>query len=397
MEDLEPYFEAQDRFERLRSHTFRRFGAKVSDFSYANAYMGPDSTVLAALDQAIKDNRDLSFQYTPYGGRTITRRFIASKLIEEYGLSFNFRDIILTPGAMAALNTVFRALFGPDDEILLLSPCWLDYPLYLGNLGIRFRFVELGENKRLDLSRIAQAIGKQTRGILFSHPSCPTGVLYSKDEIEGLANVLAYAEKQFQAPIYWISDEVHRHIIWSRSEFHGPLHTYPRSLSVYSFGKALFLQGQRIGYIAVSPNMPEREQLRDKLVRCVQMMGFCTPTNLMQRAICDLLTYRPRLGLIADHQAMVRERLSIYGYEVCPADATFFVYVKSPLPDDFQFAQILADRGVLVLPSTLFHEKGFFRISVTARSDSIMAGLPVFESVLKRRKESQDARVPLDA
>jgi aspartate aminotransferase len=268
--------------------------------------------------------------------------------------------------------------------VVVLTPCWLDYPLYLNNLGISIRFVALSEDKHFDFTRIRQSLSEKTRGILFSHPCCPTGVLYPKEEIDRLSVLMGEAEKKFNTSIYLISDEVHRHIVWSGDPFYSPLLSYPRAISIYSFGKALFLQGQRIGYVAVSPQMPENRKIREQLERCVRMMGFCTPTNLMQRAICRLLDYQPRLDLIAKRQETIRTELEKYGYEVCRGEATFFVYVKSPIPDDFGFAESLASRGVLVTPSTLFHEQGYFRISATARPESIIRALPVFEKVLEK-------------
>lgn len=380
---LEPLLEPQERLDRLITATMRRFGRNVVDLSYANAYDGPDEEVLRALEVSVREDRALSFQYTPYGGRTITRRLVASHLGQEYGLPFMFRDIIMTPGAMAALNVVFRAVLRAHDEVMVLTPCWQDYPLYLRNLGIRTRHVSLGEDKHLDLAAIGRALRADTRAILFSQPCCPTGVLYSKDEIEELARLLREAEARFGTRIYLISDEVHRRLVWSGAAFHSPLLSYPRSLSIYSFGKALALQGQRIGYVAVSPQMPENNELRQALERCVRLMGFCTPTNLMQRAICRLLDYQPRLDVLAERQEEVRARLTGYGYEVCKAEATFFVYVRSPVPDDFTFAEALAGLGVLIAPSALFHERSYFRLSLTAPSASIAAGLPAFARVLQ--------------
>ena len=380
---LEAWFLPQERFARLTATAFRRFARRVIDLSYANPYDGPDEAVRQALQAALSEERELAFQYTPYGGKTVTRRLVASKLSEEYGLPFDYRDVIMTPGAMAALNITFRALFGSEDEVIVLTPCWLDYPLYLSNLGIPFRFVSLSEDKHFNLRALEDAINSKTRGVLFSHPCCPTGVMYEKEEIERLAALLTQAETHFGHPLYLISDEVHRHVIWTRNSFHSPLLSYPRSLSIYSFGKALFLQGQRIGYVAVSPHMPERMEMRRQLERCVQMMGFCAPTTLMQRAICRLLHYQPPLDVVATRQEMFRANLKSFGYEVCDAEATFFIYVKSPVPDDYAFAELMAGHGVLVLPSTLFHESGYFRVSVTARLESLEAGLGVFGQVLQ--------------
>lgn len=380
---LDTLLEPQEQFDDLCAVARSRFGRGVIDLSYPNFCDGPDDEVRRALRLAIEDEQELGFQYTPYGGRTVTRRLIASRLDREYGLPFTYGDVVLTPGATAALNVVFRTLFEPADEVLVLTPCWFDYPLYLQNLGIPIHFVKLREeDKHLDLSAISRALNSHTRGILLSHPCCPTGVVYSREEIQELGALLTHAEKSLNQPIYIISDEVHRQLVWSRKEFYSPLSSYDRSLLIYSFGKALLLPGQRIGYVAVSPRMPEREELRRQLERATRIMGFCTPTTLMQRAVCQLLDYRPPVGLIAARQKTARTSLKAFGYKVCDGDAAFFVYVKTPIADDFTFAELLAAQGVLVLPSTVFHERGYFQISVTLSSQPLQDGLPVFQRAL---------------
>jgi aspartate aminotransferase len=379
---LTPFLQPQERLDALRSDAFRRVGPKIVDLSYANPHDGPPADVINVLRRAAGECGGLSLQYTPYGGRTPTRCAVAAGLIREYGLPFHYRDVIMTTGAMSALNIVFRALFGGDDEAIVMAPAWQDYPLYLQNLEIPFRLVPLQADKHLDLDAIARAIGPRTRGVLLSQPCCPTGVLYSQDEVARLATVLSDAEARFGTAIYLISDEVHRHLVWSGHPFHSPLRSYPRSVSIYSFGKALALQGQRIGYVAVSPRMPEHEDVRAACEQCLRLMGFGNPTSLMQHMVCDLVDYRPSLEELADKQALVRETLSGFGYDVCAGQASFYVYVKSPLPDDFTFCELLAARGVLAVPSTLFHESGYFRLSLTARFKAIRAGLPVFDQVL---------------
>jgi len=380
---LESLLLPQERLDRLIAATFRRFGPRLVDLSYANPYEGPSPEVLAVLKRVAAESRGLSLQYTPCGGRTAIRCAVAGRLIREYSLPLHYRDVIMTTGAMSALNVAFRALFGARDQVIVLTPAWHDYPLYLRNLQIPVRFVPLADDKHLDLDAIANAIGPRTRGLLFSQPCCPTGVLYSQDEIAELSRILAGAERRFDTSIYLLSDEVHRHMIWSGRPFYSPLRSYPRSLSIYSFGKALALQGQRIGYVAVSPRMPDSEAVRERIERCVRLMGFGAPTSLMQQVIGDLLDYQPPLEPLAAIQVSVRQRLGQYGYDVCDGQAGFYVYVKSPIADDFELCERLAARGVLVAPSTLFHDPGYIRLSLTARHRSISAALPAFEQVLR--------------
>jgi aspartate aminotransferase len=381
--ELEPLLEPQERLDRLITTAFRRFGPKVVDLSHANAYGGPDRQVRHALEDAVWEEGRLAFQYSPYGGRTITRRLIAEQLSEEYGLPFDYRHIVMTAGAMAALNLVFRACFGPDDEIIVPVPCWHDYPLYLRNLNIPFRLVPLRADKHLDQEAIGAVLGERTRGVLLSQPCCPTGVSYSKAELDALGRQLADAERRFGTRINLVSDEVHRRVDWGGRPCHSPLLSYPRSFSIYSFGKRLLLQGQRIGYVAVSPRMPGDEAMAHALERWARVTGFCTPTDLMQRALCKLIDHHPCWDRLAESQHAVRSALTAYGYEICPADATFFVYARAPIAEDFRFAEMAASCGVLVVPSTLFHERGWFRLSLAGRPRPLGAALEVFSRLIE--------------
>jgi len=373
---LQSLLEPQERFDALIASTFKRLGPRTIDLSYANPADGPGDEVLAILARATAESKGLALQYTPIAGRTASRRAVAGHLARRWSMPFDYRDIVLTAGAMPAINIVSRALFAPGDEVIVLTPAWQDYPLYLRNLGVDARLVPLRGDKHLDLDAIAGAIGPATRGLLFSQPCCPTGVMYSREEIDALAAVLA------GTAIYVISDEVHRDVVWSGKAFHSPMQSHPRTVSIYSFGKAFAMQGQRIGYLALSPLMPAIDEIRSAIERCVRVLGFGHPVATMQRAVNDLVDCRPDVTTLALSQQMVRRALASYGYEVCEGDASFYVYVKSPVDDDFRFAEMLASRGVLVVPSSLFHDPGYVRVSLTARARAIAVALPVFESAL---------------
>jgi aspartate aminotransferase len=381
---LQPLLEPLERLDRLSAATFRQFGPRLVDLSYANPYDGPADEVRRVLARVAAERGGLSLQYTAAGGRAATRRAVADRLRQDYGLPFESRDIVMTAGATVALNVVFRALFGPGDEVVVLTPCWQDHPLYLRNLDIPIAFVPLGAGKHFDLDAIARAIGPATRGLLLSQPCCPTGVVYDEREIAELSALLGACEARYGTRIYVVSDEVHREMAWGTAAFRSPLLDYDRSVSIYSFGKALSLQGQRIGYAAVSPAMPERDEVRANLERGTRFMGFGNPTSLMQYAVCDLLDCKPNLEPLAERQALVRRELAGYGYEVCDGGATFYVYVKSPIADDFRFAEELAARGVLVMPGALFQDPGYIRLSLTARSQAIAASLTQFARVMEQ-------------
>jgi aspartate aminotransferase len=377
---IEHYLSGQERFDRLHRATRLRVGKRLCDLSYANSYDGPPTEVRRAIRECLDRDRTLDLQYTPYGGSTTTRRLIARQLSATHGRRFGWRDVVLTPGAMAALSVLFRLVRrdGERNEVIVLTPCWMDYPLYLSNLGMTPVMIPPAESLRdLNIEGIARALTPYTRAVVVTQPGNPIGTLHSRERLTELGALLAVSSSQ---PLL-ISDECHRDIIFAPSLYSSPSEYYDRTCIVYSFGKSLFMQGQRIGYAAVSPGMADHDAIAGQLERLCRAMGYCTPTSLMQVAIRALLTVRPDLEPIRRRLKRVLERLRSSGYEAVTSDGTFFLYVRSPYEDDFEFVERLADRSVLVLPSSIFHQRGYFRISLTASDEMVERALPIFSAL----------------
>jgi aspartate aminotransferase len=370
---------AQERVDALRTEALRRGGRDFADLAYANSYDGPAPEALAALRSAVDAAGSLALQYTPYGGTTVSRRLVAEGLRESHGAPFEFKDVILTPGAMAALNIAFRSVRHDDEasEVVVVTPCWLDYPLYLENLGLVPRLVPVDRRTlRLDLAAVEAALSPRTRALVLSQPANPTGLVYGADELHELGQLLARVPGR---PLL-ISDECHRDLVFAPHTFVSPAAHYDATCVIYSFGKRLFLQGQRLGYAAVSPRHPERRAFARKLGQLTRVMGFCTPTALMQLALGDLLRVPSGLGAIATRRERTLAGLADAGYDVVPSQATFFVYPRAPGGDDFAFADRLGREGVFVLPSAVFHDEGHFRISFTATDEMLERALGVLRA-----------------
>jgi aspartate aminotransferase len=353
-----------DDFSRLHARTLRRFGATAIDLSYPNPRFCQDGRAYQLLGDLAGQASVSDLQYTPFGGLTRTRRNIAGALGRRFGLPLSFRDIVLTPGAAAALHLACQVLFRPEDQVILIAPCWMDYPVYLRNLGVSVALVPSGAGKHLDHESIEAAWTPATRGVIISQPACPTGVVYTEHELQELASLLnAMGSTHGRQPVL-ISDEVHRDTVWNGTQLTTPVSVYPESLSVYSFGKAWSMQGQRVGYVAVSPGMSQRHALTAALERAMRVTGHCAPTALMQQVASRLASLAPETGDLASLQLFTRDRLAAAGYEIVPAEATSFVYLRAPADDEAGFTSLTADHGVLVMPSSIFHEPGYFRIAL---------------------------------
>jgi len=384
--ELQSLLEPLERFEQIRRGV-ARLGDRLCDLSYANPYAGVESSARAALRDALSEERALDLQYTPFGGQALARRAVADAQRERHGLALTASDVVLTPGAMAAIHIALLTAGRPGDEVLIPIPCWLDYPLFARHAGLVPKLLPLAEDRRfeLDVGEIAAAVSERTCAVLLCQPANPTGRTYTADSLVALGEVLRLAEERHGRPITLIADQTHMDFITERRDDPAPATAFARTVIVYSFGKYHFMQGQRLGYAAVSPDHPEREQASQELVRWTRITGFATPTALMQRALPRLLALEHDHSWLGSSRRQVVDRLRDAGYEVSEPDATMFVYARTPAAyaDDFAFVEALARRGVLALPAPVFHHSGYFRLSLTATGGALERGLPVLEAAVE--------------
>jgi aspartate aminotransferase len=368
-----------ERFESIRRRVVR-LGDRLCDLSYANPYGGAQEAARSAIRDALDDERVLDLQYAPFGGQTLARRAVADALRASHDLPFAFSDVILTPGAMSALQLALLATGREGDEVVVPVPCWLDYPLYAR--ANRLRPVPLPLTPGtfdLDVDAVAAACSERTCAVLLSHPANPTGRNYPPAQLAALAEVLRDAEDRLGREITLIADETHRDFT-APGSYHSAARFWTRTLVTYSFGKYHFIQGQRLGYLAVSPHHPARRDLGAELVRWTRVTGMATPTALMQRTIPKLLTLRHDQAWLPRWRQRLVDQLTLDGFAVVAPDATLFVYVRTPPGrDDFDFVAELASEGVLVLPAPVFHHTGYFRLSLTGSEQMLEAALPVLK------------------
>ncbi|MDH6522334.1 aminotransferase class I/II-fold pyridoxal phosphate-dependent enzyme [Streptomyces sp. SAI-090] len=351
-----------EEFTQLHWATVRRFGRRAVDLAFPNPQFLADPRPYEVLASLAAQAGPLDLRYSPFGGFTPVRRRLAGALAKQHALPYTWSDIIMTPGATAALRVALHTLFAPGDHIILISPCWMDYPLYLTDLGLSYTLVPSTHDKHLDPDAIAQAWTPSTRGVIISQPASPTGVIHDHTELQHLAAVL---ERHAPArPPLLIADEAHAHQVWDNTPCPAPAAYYAHTLTVRSFGKAWEMQGQRTGCLAVSPRLEPRSETTAALLRQMRIGGHCAPTALTQQLAAALCETAPDLKGLADLQRHARQQLHAAGITVLDTHATRFLYARCPVSDDLAFVSQLAGRGVLVMPSSLFHERGWFRIAL---------------------------------
>jgi aspartate aminotransferase len=312
-----------------------------------------------------------------------SRRTVAAHVAEWRGQEFDPDDIAMTPGAFGAIAVALSALVDIGDEVVYFEPSWFFYRSMILSVGARPVSVPILEaDYDLDLDRLVGAISQKTRLVMVNTPHNPTGRIYPPSTLEGLSEILTDASNRHGRPIYLLSDEPYSKLVFSDASFTSPASHYPNTLISYSYGKILLTPGQRIGWLAWTPQMVDRESLRSDVFMAQIAGGWQFPSAIMQYSLADLDRLSIDLVELERKRDLFVAELSQAGYDLRSPEGTFYLWVRSPDPDDLAFVERLAKEGVLVLPGTTCGSPGYFRISLTGTAEMIEKSLPVFRSMI---------------
>lgn len=383
--DLLKKLEVQTPISKFYAHATylsRRTEPESLDFTYGDAHELPPKGFAEALQHwSMPQNKGW---YGYKRNLPESRAVVSTSLRQKRGLSIDSNNIFMTNGTIVGLAICLQMLAGKGDEIILNLPPWLGYRRLVHLSGATPVGIPVSTKTfDLDLDAIAASITERTRAIIINSPHNPTGKIFSAETLQSLGDLLTNASKTYGKPIYLISDETFSRIVFDNRPCPSPTQFYSFSFLVYGYSKVLMSPGQRIGYLALSPTMPNCEQIR-KVISMLQeaSFGWCFPSALMQYALVDL----DNLGIDIEHLQYKRDwmvkELQEMGYEISPPEGTFFLLVKSPWKDDKAFAEFLTNYGIFVLPGTPQEIPGYFRISLTADEDVISRALPKFKLAL---------------
>jgi aspartate aminotransferase len=373
---------------------------KVCDFTLGNPDLPPVPEVGRTL-RRLADTVDqpLSLGYMPNAGLTSTRQRLAEYLAKEQQVPLAAGQVIVTCGAAGGLNVIFRTVLEPGDEVICPSPYFVEYGFYVGNYGGKLVPVpSQAPTFALDVKAIEAAITDRTRVVLIDSPNNPTGVVYSRAELEALAAALTRAGRGRERPIYLVSDEPYRFLAYDGVEVPPILPLYPFSLAVGSFSKSLSLAGERIGYIAVSPALPQADLFVAGLILCNRILGYVNAPVIGQRLVEAALGATVDVGIYKSRRNAMAGLLRDAGIEFVLPQGAFYFFPKvpavgannhSPVPDDVQFCQLLADELVLAVPGRGFGLPGYFRLTYCMDEAIIRRAAQGFKKAADRAREGR--------
>ena len=362
----------------------KQFGAEnVFDFSLGNPDLNPPDEFFDTVRELMGKPGRGAHGYMPNAGFPDVCEAIAKKASREYGVSFNGSLIVMSCGAAGGLNAVLKAILNPGDQVIVLRPYFVEYGFYIANHGGVTVTADTDEGFSISIPNIEKALTDKTRALIINSPNNPTGRVYPEKEIQALAALLKKHMAATGRPLYLLSDEPYRDIIYDGVKVPSLFVHYPQTVAVTSYSKTLSIPGERIGYIAVHPQCEGRDALMAGIIFCTRILGYVNAPALMQRAAARLGEVKVDVNAYKKRRDLFCDGLKAAGYDFTKPEGAFYIFCKSPMKDDVAFAAHLQKYNVLVVPGVGFGAPGYFRIAYCVSEDVIERSIPRFKEAME--------------
>jgi aspartate aminotransferase len=354
----------------------------VFDFTLGNPEIEPPRAVLDAARRLLDSTAPHLHAYMPNAGHPAVRAAVAKRLAAATGLPYTANHVLMTVGAGAALNTVLKALLDPGDEVITVAPFFAEYTFYADNHGGRLVVVPPRTDLTPDVERLAAAITPLTRAILLNSPNNPSGVVYPASTFTEIERLLSRTER----PIVLISDEPYRALVFDDVVPPQVPPLVTRSIIATSWSKSLAIPGERIGYLAFSPRMPEAAELFEACTFTSRVLGFVNAPALWQWVVAEVGDLVIDVAPYREKRDIMYEGLTRIGYQCVKPQGAFYVFPRTPIADDVAFVRLLAEEGVLTVPGSGFGMPSHIRVSLTVERDTVVRALPGFERAFHKAR-----------
>lgn len=356
---------------------------KVFDFSIGNPNVPCPKEITDTMAELItKSDATMLHGYTSAVGDNGTRQAIADYMNEKYNLGVEMTDIYMTVGAAASLTISLRSVAGPGEEVIVFTPYFPEYKVFIENSGAACVEVPVSmEDFQIDFKALDEAFSEKTAALIINSPNNPTGAILTEETLKKLAEYLEAKEKEFGKEIYLISDEPYRELVYDGSKFALPANYYDNTIICYSYSKSLSLPGERIGYIMVSPKAASRKKLFATICGAGRSLGFVCAPSLMQYVVGKHQGLTSDINAYAQNRELIYKTITECGFEAVHPDGAFYLFVKSPSGDGEEFSERAKQFELLIVPSDSFGMKGYVRISYCVSKAQIEASIPAFKAL----------------
>lgn len=338
--------------------------ADLIDLSLGNPDLEPPNEVAVALKKLVEEKTPGTHRYMDNAGLLDTRKFIAAELTKSEGVSISSESVFMTCGAAGALRIVLRTLLSPGEEVVILAPYFVEYLPYTVDMGNVPVVIPSLPDHTPDLKVLESKLSSKTKVLMLNSPNNPAGVVYSEQTLKSIVDILKKHHQKTGTLVHIISDEPYARLVFSGVELPKLMKLYDATWLVRSHSKDLGLAGERIGYVAWGPKLSHQQTL-GMMRNSARAIGFPNAPALMQRLLPHVFH---SLVNVDEYEQRAKRFVSILregGFEVVEPKGSFFVFPKSPIPDEKIFCEHLVNAGVLAVPGCGFGVPGYFRVSLT--------------------------------
>jgi aspartate aminotransferase len=369
----------------------KKFGEdNVFDFSIGNPDLDPPEEVWQCVEKLAKSREKNFHGYMPNAGYGFVREEMAKKTSAEQGVSVDSGCVVMSVGAAGALNSLFRAIVSEGENVIVPSPYFTEYRHYVKNSGGNLVEVPAKDDFSLDVEKISSALNEKTAAVLINSPNNPTGRVYSRSEIASLAKILDdFAEKSGRK-VYLVCDEPYRAIVYDGKSVPAVFPLYKSSVIVTSFAKNLSLPGERIGYICVNPECPDRDELVAACIFTTRTLGFVNAPAFFQRVAAETWNAKVDYSLYEKRRNRLMEILDEAGIVHVVPEGAFYLWCRAPDffgGDDMAFCDYLKKYLILPAPGSGFGGKGWIRLAYCVSEKSIENSRKAFLSAMADLKK----------
>lgn len=365
---------------RLRA----KYGAdKVFDFSLGNPSVpAPDCVREAIIELVNEEDPVVLHGYMSNAGFEDVRRAIAESLNRRFQTAFSAKNLIMTVGAASGLNVTLKTILNPGEEVIVFAPYFLEYGSYVRNYD--GKLVEISPDTdtfQPNLEELEQKLTANTRAVIVNTPHNPTGVVYSEETIQKLAAILEKKQQEYGSVIYLISDEPYRELAYDGVEVPYLTKYYANTIVGYSYSKSLSLPGERIGYLVIPDELEDSETVIAAATIANRILGSVNAPSLIQKVIKKCVDAKCNVEAYDRNRIALYEGLTACGFTCIKPQGAFYLFVKSPVPDEKAFCQAGKKYNILMVPGSSFACPGYVRLAYCVSYETIQSSLPEFKKL----------------
>lgn len=357
----------------------------VYDFSLGNPNVPTPEFVKQAVFDILNEEEPCEVHgYTVAAGDPKVRKTLADSINERFGTGFSEKNLFLTCGAAASITICFKALAEEGDEFLTFAPYFPEYQCFVESVGCKLKVVPANvETFQISFEKFEQMLSPHTKAVIINSPNNPSGVVYTEETIQKLARILTEKSAEYGHPIFLVSDEPYREIVYDGAEVPYVTKYYEDTLVCYSYSKSFSLAGERIGYIVVPEEVTEFSKIYAAIAGAARVLTHVNAPSLFQKVVARCAGKPSDIRIYERNRELLYEGLKEAGIFCVKPEGAFYLFPRSLEEDDRAFCEKAKSYDLLLVPGSDFGCPGHFRVSYCVRTSTIEKALPVFKKFTK--------------